>query len=293
MNKILVIIVTYNGMQWIERCINSVLESSVPADIYVVDNGSTDGTQNFIRDHYDNVIFHQSNLNLGFGRANNIGFKYAIENNYDYLYLLNQDAWIEKFTFEILIASHRENPQYGVISPLQCNASETRFDNNFYCNCLSNAIVYNHLKKTCQPTDLYECDFVMAAHWLISRNCVLHVGGFSPSFPHYGEDNNFIHRCLFHGFKVGISFNTFGIHDREYRVEAKSKVLYMQYIDSIINISNPIEKRFSISKYCESVLKYVVKYKSFIPFLYLFKFLKRKRDFLDNKEKSIEGCAFL
>ena len=50
--KILTIIVTYNGMRWAQRCLQSLRDSEVHTDIYVIDNGSTDGTQAFIREHF-------------------------------------------------------------------------------------------------------------------------------------------------------------------------------------------------------------------------------------------------
>ena len=50
--KTLVIIVTYNAMKWIDRCLGSVQSSLVGTDTFVVDNGSTDGTQEYINEHY-------------------------------------------------------------------------------------------------------------------------------------------------------------------------------------------------------------------------------------------------
>ncbi|MDE7397344.1 MAG: glycosyltransferase, partial [Muribaculum sp.] len=96
MMKILSIIVTYNGMRWIDRCIKSVLDSSISTDIYVIDNFSTDNTVEHIKKMYHRVMVYETNENLGFGKANNIGLKYALDNSYDYVYLLNQDAWIEQ-----------------------------------------------------------------------------------------------------------------------------------------------------------------------------------------------------
>ena len=49
--RVLVIIVTYNGMRWVERCQCSLKASEVPVDVYVADNGSTDGTTEWIREH--------------------------------------------------------------------------------------------------------------------------------------------------------------------------------------------------------------------------------------------------
>ena len=52
MNKILVIVVTYNAMKWVDKCFSSVRESTYPSGIYVIDNGSTDGTQHYIKEKY-------------------------------------------------------------------------------------------------------------------------------------------------------------------------------------------------------------------------------------------------
>ena len=47
--KILVIVVTYNGLRWLERCLGSVRASELPADLYVWDNDSTDGSADFVQ----------------------------------------------------------------------------------------------------------------------------------------------------------------------------------------------------------------------------------------------------
>ncbi|MBO7077814.1 MAG: glycosyltransferase, partial [Bacteroidales bacterium] len=49
MAKVLVVIVTYNALKWIQKCLRSVEKSSLPADVLVIDNGSTDGTVPLIR----------------------------------------------------------------------------------------------------------------------------------------------------------------------------------------------------------------------------------------------------
>ena len=98
MIKILAIVVTYNGMEWIDRCLDSLLCSTLRPDVFVVDNGSTDGTQEYVHSHFPEVFFRQNETNLGFGRANNIGLRFAIEGGYSHVYLMNQDAWVEPDT---------------------------------------------------------------------------------------------------------------------------------------------------------------------------------------------------
>ena len=50
--KILVIVVTYNGLRWLERCLGSVRASELPADLYVWDNDSTDGSADFVQGRF-------------------------------------------------------------------------------------------------------------------------------------------------------------------------------------------------------------------------------------------------
>ena len=50
--KVTVVIVTYNAMQWIERCINSVLDSSIALEVIVIDNKSQDQTVDFMKKNF-------------------------------------------------------------------------------------------------------------------------------------------------------------------------------------------------------------------------------------------------
>lgn len=268
--KLLVIVVTYNAMQWAARCFDSLKASSIENDVYVVDNGSSDGTQDYIKKNYPSVIFKQNETNLGFGKANNIGLQHAHDNNYDYVYLLNQDAWVTPDTFEKLIAIQMRHPEYGVLSPMQLEANCIRFDKIFGLVCsmqhhhdFLNDLYFNRLK------DVYSVDDVMAAHWLISKDCLEKVGGFSPTFPHYGEDNNFNHRVYFKGMKVGIVPGARAIHDRESRIETKEKKMYMFYVNWLKTLSNPLDNSSHnlLSLIKESISKAKL-FKSIMPIKY-------------------------
>ncbi|MEE1085304.1 MAG: glycosyltransferase [Paludibacteraceae bacterium] len=229
--NILVIVVTYNAMKWSERCFSSLKTSSVPVDVFVVDNGSTDGTQVYIKNNYSDFIFHQSESNLGFGKANNLGLEYAIKNNYDYVYLLNQDAWIESDTIEKLLGIFSKTANLGILSPMQMNSSLTVLDNSFFFNLPKSFVNDSYLSSL---KEYYDVDFVMAAHWMIPVSCLKKVGLFSSVFPHYGEDNNLVDRFHYWGYKVGISTDTKVVHDREFRDVPIEKKIYMLYIDTLI-----------------------------------------------------------
>lgn len=282
MDKILTIIVTYNGIKWLEECISSVKNSNAPSDIFIIDNGSSDGSIKYIKENVPNAIFIESKDNLGFGRANNIGLKFAVENGYDYVYLLNQDAWLEKDTLFKLISASKSYPEYGILSPLQTNREKNRLDHNFSLWCPRE--LFSDLLCSQPIKDIYPIDFVMAAHWLIPIKALKKTGGFSPAFRHYGEDDNLIHRMQCNGYKIGIVPSSIGIHDREYRPFPKDKKDYIRYVRTLIMLNNPLVPHPLISLIKKNVKilfhpsKIVWKY-YFYSFMDYIKSIKYKKEY--------------
>ena len=245
-------------MQWAERCFNSICSSSVTPDVFVVDNGSTDGTQAFIQAHYPEIMFQQSHENLGFGRANNLGLQYALDHHYDYVYLLNQDAWIFPDTLETLIDISRRHPEYGIISPFHMKADLYHYST---CSWSSNKDILNDMYN-CNMADLYPVDFVCAAHWLIPCSVLKMVGGFSPSFQHYGEDNNYVHRVRWKKMKIGIAPKVKVVHDRGGREYSRKEELSLQYSNNIVLLSNPyVSVPYSSFKVLQYTFSYAKEYK--------------------------------
>ncbi|MDR3129072.1 MAG: glycosyltransferase family 2 protein [Tannerellaceae bacterium] len=230
--NLFIIIATYNGMEWIEQSLNSVIKSDIPSTIVIVDNKSTDGTPAFVRKQYPQVKLFELNKNTGFGKANNIGIDYAITNGATYIYLLNQDAWVEPDTFSGLIRLLDDNPKYAIVSPIQYTGDGKNLDRNFphllspkNCEHILNDLVVGHLRN-----DIYLTKFVMAAHWMVRTAALLKVGGFMPTFKHYGEDDNLIDRMLHLGWNVGITPLYKGYHDRENRQTSREQTVYMNFI---------------------------------------------------------------
>jgi GT2 family glycosyltransferase len=214
-NKTFIIIVTYNGIKWLLKC----LESAKSYPVIIVDNNSTDEIVNFIKASYPEVILLQQSKNLGFGQANNIGISYALKEGTEHIFLLNQDAYLKDNCLDILIDFQKKNKEYGILSPIHLNGTGTRLDANFssYVNYSGNKDFFSDyvLNKSIKP--IYTVPFVNAAGWLISRECLEIAGGFDPIFFHYGEDDNYCQRVNYHGFKIGVVPEARLLHDRENR----------------------------------------------------------------------------
>ncbi len=140
------IIVTYNAMEYINKCLQLLSASTYPVHTVIVDNASTDETVSFIKNNYPEVILIEQSKNLGFGQANNIGFSLALKNDASHLFLLNQDVYIELETIEKLITAQVQNKQYGILSPIHANGNGEDFDEHIYTYFLRSDI-RNVLKK--------------------------------------------------------------------------------------------------------------------------------------------------
>lgn len=202
------------------------MDSCEGYQVVMVDNNSVDGTVAFIKKNFPAVHLIPQAKNLGFGQANNLGIKYAVEKGAEYVFLLNQDAYLQQGCLEKLIGVQKENLEYGIISPIHLNGTGSRLDYNFsnYVSYRRNPEFYSDfvLKKPLQ--EIYEVPFVNAAGWLLSKSLLEKVGGFDPIFFHYGEDDNYCQRALYHGFKIGIVPIAFLCHDREDRETPKIEI---------------------------------------------------------------------
>lgn len=224
MAKIFVIIVTYKGKRWYDKCFGSLRESTIPVQTIVVDNTPGQEDVEYIKSHYPEVHLIKPEENLGFGRANNIAIRYALDHGCDYVFLLNQDAWVEPDTFEKLVAIHQRHSEYGLLGPVQVNAEKTKVLNGVIqflinpdnCNkqLFSDLMIGN-------VEEVYPVAEINAAAWLLPRKTLETVGGFDPIFLHYGEDWNYLSRVLYHGMKVGLTPKIHVVHDCEEHVERK------------------------------------------------------------------------
>lgn len=282
--KTLVIVVTYNGEKWLQKCLESI---PADVDVMVIDNASTDSSVEIAANSGRPVILRQSKQNLGFGAANNIGLQYAIDNGYDYVYLLNQDAYLKPDTINELIKVHKEAPEYGILSPMQYNANgrlDTNFSRKTGFTDTSVAENGNHM--------LTEVPFVMAAHWLMPVDAVRRIGGFSPTFPHYGEDDNVVDRAHYHGYKVGVVTSASAIHDRAERKFSKDQHCTRKCLIPVIRMSNP-GRPWSMAKSMLWLAGCSIKNWSIIPLKYCKTLKARKKEITANTEASRREGAFL
>ena len=235
MARILVVIVTYNALKWVKKCLNSVEKSTIPADVLVIDNGSTDGTLSLIRTDYPRTRIIETGENIGFGAANNRGLRIAHDECYDFA-----------------------------------------------------------LKGYHNDSLIVEVPFVMAAHWLVSREAIATVGGFSPAFKQYGEDDNWIHRLYFHKLRCGVVPAASAVHDRGGRKLPHEKKMQLKCISTVVKVSDPNRNwRWMCIREVLELVGMGLKNFSTIPWRYISEFNERLPELKELRDASMERGAFL
>jgi N-acetylglucosaminyl-diphospho-decaprenol L-rhamnosyltransferase len=209
MADVSVVVVTYNALPWLERC----LESVRAYETIVVDHGSTDGTLELVRRRFPQVRLIEEG-NTGLGAGSNTGMRVA---SGDYFLLLNSDAWAVGNAVERLVAFAEEHPEAAVVGPklLNPDGSLQRSVRGFP-TLWRLATEYFFLRKLAPGSralnafyasrfphdEVREADFVMGACMLVRREAADTVGLFDEDFFMFSEETDWCYRFRQAGWKV-------------------------------------------------------------------------------------------
>lgn len=203
--KISVIIVNLNTKKLLSDCIRSVYKDMPWAEVIVVDNGSTDGSQKNIKKNFRKVILIENEKNLGFGAANNVGAKKA---SGDILFFLNSDTIVPKGSLQKLIDFFVYYPKAGVVGPKVVlpdgDLQPYSFGSDISLITILKEKLYRLIGKKQTPTNVKRVDWVTGAALLARKSVFKVIGGFDENFFMYFEDNDLCLRCRQFGYKVYI-----------------------------------------------------------------------------------------
>lgn len=121
-NKIACVIVTYNRLDLLKLCIEALRNQAIKEfDIVVVNNDSTDGTKEWLSSQNDLILINQGNLGGAGGFYT--GTKYAYENGYEWIWMMDDDGLPEKNQLkELLTGAARTNSYF--LNALVCNVND-------------------------------------------------------------------------------------------------------------------------------------------------------------------------
>lgn len=117
-NKVSVIIPNWNGKHFLQTCLDSLLNQTFRSfAIIVVDNGSTDGSVQFVEQNYTEVKIIALDRNYGFAKANNLAMQKVLAEGTRYIALLNNDTRVEKYWLSELVKTMSSDKIIGICAP--------------------------------------------------------------------------------------------------------------------------------------------------------------------------------
>ncbi len=114
---VLAVVVTYNRSHMLDGALHALQSQSVPCDILIVDNASTDQTEAVVRPYLgEQVDYLRLEKNLGGAGGFNIGMKLGVQRGYQYLWIMDDDAYPEPTALEeLLLAAGKVDNQFGFL----------------------------------------------------------------------------------------------------------------------------------------------------------------------------------
>lgn len=222
-----IVIVNYNVKDYLNQCLRSIQDSvhNLQIQTIVVDNYSTDNSIPILSPLFPNVIFISLNQNVGFSKANNIGFSYS---NSKYTLILNPDTVLSTDTLQTMFDLMEQNINVGLSGCKVLNA-----DGSFQLPCRRGfptpwvaftklfglQAIFPKVKLFAGYNLTYldedkaaEVDALIGAFMFVRTNLLKKINGFDEDFFMYGDDIDLCYRIHKTGYKILYYPQTTTIH---------------------------------------------------------------------------------
>jgi N-acetylglucosaminyl-diphospho-decaprenol L-rhamnosyltransferase len=209
MSDVSVVVVTYNGLPWVEQALASVRGH----ETMVVDHGSTDETVSFVRARFPGVeVVEQENRGLAFGWNTGIA-----RTSGRYVLLLNSDAWLDEGAVEQLAAFADAHPEAAVVAPrLRYPDGRLQRSVRGFPTLWRLATEFFYLRKLAPRTEalngfyaggfdhasVRDVEVLMGAVWLVRREAIDEVGPADDAFFLFSEETDWAFRFRRAGWKL-------------------------------------------------------------------------------------------
>lgn len=258
MMELSIIIVNWNSRDFLASCLESVRKFThgIDYEIIVIDSGSFDGAGEMLQSRFPDVVFIQSDRNVGFARANNMAFRHA---RGEYVLFLNPDTELTSAAVNIALAHARAHPDAGAVGCRLLNG-----DGSLQTSCiqafptivgqfLSSEVLMKLFPRSTlwgmsalfqAGNDFCEVEVISGACLMVRHTAFESVGGFSEDYFMYTEDVDLCYKLRCAGY-------------RNHYLPAAT----VKHFGGGSSESAP--SNFSVVMMRDSIMRYFVKYRGF------------------------------
>jgi len=214
--KLSIIIVNYNVAHFLEQCLVAVFKATknINAEVFVVDNNSTDNSINMVKEKFTTVILIENKVNTGFSKANNQALALA---KGEYVLLLNPDTIVEEDTFEKCIQFSDAHPNLGGLGVKMIDGNGVFLPESkrglptpavsFY-KIFGFSTLFPKSKKFSKyhlgylaDNEINEIEVLSGAYMWMRKSVLTEIGFLDEAFFMYGEDIDLSYRIIKAGYK--------------------------------------------------------------------------------------------
>ncbi len=216
MAEVAIVILNYNGRQYLDDCLASLNRLCTPVDIVVADNGSTDDSLAYLKAHHPEVRVLALNHNWGFAEGYNRALAQVTT---PWVVLLNNDATLEPDWLEYMLARAAHHPRAAVLGGKLLFSDTRERILQSVGSCFTDAGTAFEIGWGQPDTGQYDVSAITAsipgAAALIRRDIFFELGGFDSTYFAYLEDVDFCWRAWLAGYEVwyesqAVAFHRFG-----------------------------------------------------------------------------------
>jgi GT2 family glycosyltransferase len=194
-----ILIVTYNHKNYLKACIESIQNQDYPHEIILIDNCSTDGTVEYVKENFPFVKVVESKKNLGYGAGNNVGVKYA---KGEYVVILNPDTIVEKNWLKELIKPLEKGERLFTTPKILLFDGFAISGCGLVAHYTGLTFARGYLAKPCEFKKLEYVSCFSGACFAIRKKDFEELGGFDEKFFLYNDDSDLSWRAHLKGFKI-------------------------------------------------------------------------------------------
>ncbi|QMS86897.1 glycosyltransferase family 2 protein [Nostoc edaphicum CCNP1411] len=235
-----VIMTCYNRRNTTLACLNALYQQNNHCDVYLTDDGSSDGTTEAIKAEYPEVKILQGNGNLFWVGGMHLAFGEAIKHQYDYYLWLNDDTFLEANAVSKLLQVHQNLTELGYPDSIVVGSTRDSMTGKAtYGGAVKSKKWYSNKFEFLEPSSvIQQCDAMYGNCVLIPKSIAIKVGNIDTAFVHSLGDLDYALRARKMGCKIWVAPGYIGTCNRN--------SIRNSWVDTNLNILERLKKVLQI-----------------------------------------------